>query len=392
MNSARSQHSAWRGIFLVYRREIEARMATKGYLIGLLGTAAVIVALVVGFAPGAPKTYSVAACGAPAGATSSPGAQIHVIGCSGYANAADLVQHKHADAALATAADGRITIVQRGDSPASAKQAAQQIGANWAGTTALQRQHVDLARLRSDTLAAQPSTVTLPTGGHAYNDHGVGAAVAMVLILFMQIFAQGALIAQGVVEEKSTRIVEVLLSTLTPFRLMIGKVAGIGTAALGQVFAMAGALIITEEVRAGHTPALPGPAALASAVAWFLLTFVLFAFLFAAAGSTVSRPEELQSVLTPITLLATAPVGVATAAAGSLDAHWVNVLRYVPPFSGLLMPLQASVHIVTMGQQLLAAAIMAITAFVCAWIGSRVYRNSILRLGATVKWRQALAA
>ncbi|MEU6011143.1 hypothetical protein [Streptomyces sp. NPDC047453] len=66
-------------------------------------------------------------------------------------------------------------------------------------------------------------------------------------------------------------------------------------------------------------------------VLWFLLTFAMFASLYAAAGSLVSRPEDLQGVLTPVMVLALAPVGVATAAAAHLSAPWVSVVQYIPP-------------------------------------------------------------
>ena len=138
--------------------------------------------------------------------------------------------------------------------------------------------------------------------------------------------------------------------------------------------------------------ALPGTAALISGISWFLLSFVLFAFLFAAAGSLVSRPEELQSVLAPIMMLLMAPMAVAIAAANSPTSTWVDIVRYIPPFCGMLMPLQASIGAVTVEQQLIAAAVMLLTTAGCAWLGARVYRNSVLKIGARVGWRQALAA
>jgi ABC-2 type transport system permease protein len=220
----------------------------------------------------------------------------------------------------------------------------------------------------------------------------VGAAISMVIVLFTQIMGQGSMVAQGVVEEKSTRIVEVLLSTLTPIRLMIGKVAGIGTAAMVQIAVMALALVGARYAEHGNTMALPGTAALVSGICWFVLSFVLFAFLFAAAGSLVSRPEELQSVLMPIMMVLMAPMAVAVAAANAPTSSWVDIVRYIPPFSGMLMPLQASIGAVSIEQQLMAAAVMALTTMGCAWLGARVYRNSILKIGARVNWRQALAA
>lgn len=386
------RQGSWRDVLLVYRREIDARMLTKGYLIGLLATAAAVVGLVIAFSPSdSPKAYTVAVCGGPAGAFGPVPQGIRTRPCADAADARALTGAKHADAAV-VAHDGAVSVLVRGDTAQPARDAAVALGRQWATTTALRSRHVDTARLARDIAAAGPHLVTVG-GGAGHGDTGqLGAAVGMVFVLFMQIFGQGAAVAQGVVEEKSTRIVEVLLSTLTPVRLMIGKVAGIGTAALTQIFVMAAALVGTRYAEHTRTMTLPGTVALVSGVCWFLLSFVLFAFLFAAAGSLVSRPEELQSVLMPIMLIAMAPLAVAAAAAGSITAPWVAVVRYIPPFSGLLMPLEASVNAVSPEQQLLAAGVMLLVTAACAWLGARIYRNSILRIGATLRWRQGWAA
>lgn len=382
---------AWRDIALVYVREVEARMRTKTYVIGLLVTMAVLAIMAAIITPGAAKTYTVAACGASAASFGPDAADVRVIQCSGAAGAAAQVASGGADAAVVVA-DGTGRVLARAETAASATQAAQAMVQHWALNTALLRQRVDLARLSRDTAAMTQAAVTVVGASKPYSAQDLGAAIVIVVVLFTQIFGQGAAVAGGVVEEKSTRVVEVLLSTLTPLRLMVGKVAGIGTAGLVQVLAMATALAVTEKIRGGHVTVLPDTAVLATSVGWFILTFAFFSFLFAAAGSLVSRPEELQSVITPVLLLAMAPLGVAVVAANSLTASWVNVVRYIPPFSGLLMPLQSAVHVVTLQQQLVAAGLMLLATAGCAWLGGRVYRNSVLRIGATVRWRQALRA
>ncbi|MFE2512273.1 ABC transporter permease [Streptomyces naganishii] len=136
----------------------------------------------------------------------------------------------------------------------------------------------------------------------------------------------------------------------------------------------------------------PGIAATISAVSWFLLGFFFFAFLYAAAGSLVSRPEELQSVVTPIMLITMLPAGGAFVAAQDLSVTWVGVLRYIPPFSCLLMPMLAAVHEVGLWQQAAAAALMTAATGAAAWLTARVYQRSILHLGAALSWRQALAS
>lgn len=95
-------------------------------------------------------------------------------------------------------------------------------------------------------------------------------------------------------------------------------------------------------------------------------------------------------MLTPLVMMAGAPAGVAFAAAGQPTATWVTVLGYVPPFSGMLMPLAASAHQVTIVQQLIAAGIPLLARAGCAWADARIYRDSILKVGASIGWRRAI--
>ncbi|MEU2856447.1 ABC transporter permease [Streptomyces syringium] len=389
-SSTGQQRGPWNDVWLVYQREISARMAKKGYLVGLLVMVLAIFGLVVGiFHVNAPKTYSIAVCGAPQAAFGAAPEGIDVRTCQSTKSAREQTDSRNIDAAV-TVAGGKATVLVRPDTDQKTHDAAMGLGRQWATTAAYQEQHVDTTRLLQSIGQAGPQLETVGEGGR--DGKQLGAAISLVMILFMQIIGQGSLVAQGVVEEKSTRIVEVLLATLTPGRLMIGKVAGIGTTAIGQILALVGALVAARYAADIEDGMLPGVPALITSVVWFLLSFALFASLFAAAGSLVSRPDELQSVLMPVMVLAMAPIGVAVAAAGSLSSSWVGVVQYIPPFSGLLMPLQASVGGVSLAQQLAAAGGMLLATAGCMWLAARVYRNSILKLGASVSWRQALTA
>ncbi|MFB7618768.1 ABC transporter permease [Kitasatospora sp. NPDC056181] len=380
---------SWQDVLLVYRREVGARLASKGYFVGMAVMVAVVAALVVGLsAMGADKTFTVAACGAPQSEFGVTAKEVRVQACSGLDQAREQTDGKQVDAAVVVAG-GRVSVLVRGNSDPQAQQAAVAMSRTWAMSRALEAQHVDRPGLEAALADAAPEIVTV---GSSPPTKEVAAAVSLLVVLFMQIIGQGSLIAQGVVEEKSTRIVEVLLSTLTPLRLMTGKVAGIGTAAVLQIAVLVGAMAGAGAVTGGSSTSLPGTGAMLSLMVWFLLSFALFAGLFAAAGSLVSRPEELQSVLMPVMVLALVPVGVVAVAAGDLSAPWVGVLQYIPPFSGMLIPLQASVGTVSVTQQLLAAGVMLAATAGCMWLAARVYRASILKIGSTVRWRQALAA
>ncbi|MFF9602171.1 ABC transporter permease [Streptomyces sp. NPDC014684] len=374
---------------LVYVRELRARMYTRGYLLSLVLLSLVTFGLVIGFNfMGRSTSATVTVCGTPAASLGTAPPGVRVTSCDGMAQARKRVEDKDADAAVVVAA-GHASLLTRADTSDQARAGADALARTWAGQQALLRQDVDLGRLARDTAAAEPATVTV---GKSVGSLQLGAAASLIIVLFMQIVNQGSVIAQGVVEEKSTRVVEVLLATLTPLELLVGKVSGIVTAGMLQVATMLGAVAGAQSVMSGETAAMPGLRALVVTVLWFLLTFAMFASLYAAAGSLVSRPEDLQGVLTPVMLLALAPVGAATAAAAHLSAPWVSVVQYIPPFSGLLMPLKASVGTATVQEQLASAGILLVVTACCMLLAGRIYRNSVLRVGAPVRWRQALAA
>ncbi|MFB7112416.1 ABC transporter permease [Streptomyces sp. NPDC056190] len=374
---------------LVYLRELRARMMTRGYLMSLVFLSLITFGLVFGFhLIGKSSSADVAVCGAPASSFGTAPPDVRVKTCADAGEARKLVEDKHVDAAVVVAG-GHTSVLVRADTGDQARAGAAALAGNRATAQALIRQKVDLGQLAQDTAAAAPTTATV---GNAVGGLQVGAAASLIVILFMQIVGQGSMIAQGVVEEKSTRVVEVLLATLTPLELLVGKVSGIATSAMVQVGTMLGGVVAAQSMVSDQVATMPGPKDMMVTVLWFLLTFAMFASLYAAAGSLVSRPEDLQGVLTPVMVLALAPVGVATAAAAHLSAPWVSVVQYIPPFSGLVMPLRSSVGTVTTVQQFAAAGVLLLVTACCMALAARIYRNSVLRVGAPVRWRQALAA
>lgn len=218
----------------------------------------------------------------------------------------------------------------------------------------------------------------------------LGLGLAGAFLLFFSIQTYGAMVAQGVVEEKASRVVEIVLSSVRPWQLLLGKVLGLGAVGLVQLVVLGGAGLAV----AGAAGVLSGGAGLVSTVVsvlvWYLLGFALYATVFAAAGSLVSRQEDTQSVLSPITitvllgfvvgfnLLTSDPRGTA-----------ITVLSLLPPFSPLFMPARIALGVAPVGQVVLAFALtIAFTAAVLA-LGGRIYANSVLRTGARVSLREA---
>jgi ABC-2 type transport system permease protein len=214
------------------------------------------------------------------------------------------------------------------------------------------------------------------------------------ILMFITLQLCGSMIAQGVVEEKTSRVVELLLATVRPWQLMAGKVLGIGAIGLAQVVILVG----TAAGSASLSGLLDGMdldlrATVVWTIVWFLLGFVMFALLFAAAGALVSRQEDVGSVTSPILLIMMIPYLVSVAVAPwAPDSAIVQWLSYLPFTSPLIMPTRVALGGVE-GWQI--AAVLAINvAFipVLIWLAGRIYSNAVLRTGARVKVKDALRA
>lgn len=211
------------------------------------------------------------------------------------------------------------------------------------------------------------------------------------MLLYLGIVGYGALVTQGVVEEKSSRVVEILLSTLRPWQLMLGKVLGLALVGLTQLVIIGAVGLVLAKATGVLT--IPGAAAgaLIWAVIWYLLGFLLYATVFAAAGSLVSRQEDAQSVVAPvsITLVIVFVVGL-NVLLKDPDSTTSTVLSLVPVFSPILMPGRIAAGAAS-GLEITAALLLTVL-FVglFTWIAGKIYQNAVLRTGSRVSWREAL--
>ncbi|MGZ4193736.1 MAG: ABC transporter permease, partial [Solirubrobacteraceae bacterium] len=164
------------------------------------------------------------------------------------------------------------------------------------------------------------------------------AAFAVGLLMYLSLVIYGAAVAQGVAQEKTTRTAEILLSAVRPGELLGGKVAGIGVVGFGQLAVAAGAALIANA--AVHSTEIPGVVwvLIPAFLIYFLAGFVLYAFLFAAAGAMVARQEEVQFVTMPFSIVLVAGYLLVYAVIGSPDATWLHVLAFVPLLTPTLAP------------------------------------------------------
>jgi ABC-2 type transport system permease protein len=218
-------------------------------------------------------------------------------------------------------------------------------------------------------------------------------AVALVgtLLLFFSLSGYGQLVATGVVEEKQSRVVELLLATIKPWQLLAGKVLGLGAVGLLQLVIL-GAIALALGGGAGLIT-VPSAAIgmFVMVIVWYLLGFFLFAALYAAVGSTVSRQEELNSVVAPMILLLLVPfLLVFNLLPNDPRNGLTTVLSFVPFFSQTIMPARYALGVASLGEVAIAAVLALVAIAVVVRVAGRVYANSVLRTGARVGWREAL--
>jgi len=222
-------------------------------------------------------------------------------------------------------------------------------------------------------------------------------AFGMTILIFMIIIMYGNWIAMSVVEEKSSRVMEVVLNAATPFQLLTGKVFGVGAVAFTQHAAIVVAGGLTLLLQGPVASAILGEAGTATAlpegltmellllfVVYGVLGFLGYAVLYAAAASLVSRTEDVNMVVMPMTLVSTGGylIGI-YAAMGLLDirAGWILVLSQVPLLSPFMMLGRISTGVAAPWEIVLSVALLVVFIGGALWLAARVYAAGVLLYG-----------
>jgi ABC-2 type transport system permease protein len=215
------------------------------------------------------------------------------------------------------------------------------------------------------------------------------ASLALGIILWIALGQYGNMVAQGVVEEKATRIMEILLATIPPSRLLAGKVIGIGLVGLLQLTIVgAAALVAVHVTNVAAIPAL-GVASILGDIFWFLLGFLFYATAYSAVASLVSRQEEIQSAVAPISIFQIAGYLLMYASLPNPSGPLATVCSLLPPFAPILMPVRMAASDVPVWQVGLAAALIVVSIVGLTWLAGRMYTNAAMRIGARVRFMDA---
>ncbi len=214
------------------------------------------------------------------------------------------------------------------------------------------------------------------------------------ILLYISILMFGQFVMMGVMEEKQSRVVEVVLSRTRPRRLLAGKVLGIGLLGVIQLVVIGGAALFTLSRANVVNVDLAGIGARVAltVLVWYLLGYALFAVLYAALGATISRQEDAQGVAF-IPILAIVPgFFLSIYALEEPNAVLPHLGSIIPPFSPFVMPTRMTVTNVPTWEVALSVVLILLATYWVLRLGARIYQGSILRIGAKVKLRDALKA
>lgn len=266
------------------------------------------------------------------------------------------------------------------------------------------KHHIDTAILHSIKSNISLKTIEITDLGEQQTSLGamIGVGIACSILIYMSVFIYGAQVMRGVIEEKTSRIVEVIISSVKPFQLMMGKVIGVGLVGLTQFAAWIVlsylATKITGSVQHGPPTGIMGALAalqtipfgsvLGVFIFYFLTGYLLYSALFAAVGSAVDSETETQQFMFPITLplLFTYILSVSIlfqAPNGSL-AVWLSMIPLTAPVAMVLrMPFGVP------GWQLgISMALMVLTFIFAIYVAARIYRVGILMYGKKASYKE----
>jgi len=393
-----SQMRTFDGIKLTARRElVERTRRDRSFLISTLVTLAILLAII--FVPkllGAndPTEFDVGL----AGAASQPIGQVLTAQAEAAGIRINLQQPASAADAEAAVRDGKLDLavvdgrelVAKAEPDEQLSLLVQAASRAARAQQTLQSAGVDQAEIQA-ALAPPPLPVRSlePVDEDARSKRTI--ATVAVFLLYGQLIGYCFAVAMGVVEEKSTRVVEVLLAAVRPVQLLAGKILGVGLVGLIQL-AIIGAIGLAVAV-ASNTITLPPDATgtIGSVLLWFLLGYAFYSSMFAVAGAIVSRQEELQNTATPLNLLMIASFFIAfsSSVSGGGDTTLAKVSSFLPPVAPLIMPLRIAGGNAAPWEIALSLAIMLVSIVAVVLLAARLYEGAILRTGARVKLSDA---
>ncbi len=381
---------------LVASREIRERVRGKAFRIGTLLILAVVAGAIIiptltKSTPRAQEVGIVGSLSVPlrttiAASAKSVGTTVRFVSQSDLSAADSSLRAGRLDVAVV---DGRELVVNKPIDPSDTSTTAQFVRAmsgDLGVAEAFAAAHLSPEQAK-DLVGAKPLPITSASSGKGTGAASATSVIGLILV-FIMLTQYNTWILMGVMEEKSSRVIEVLLAAVRPIQLLAGKVLGIGMVAFGQAaLVVAFALVLAESVGSDllHGTA---PMVLAATLVWLVLGYAFYCWVYAAAGSLVERQDQVQSLALPLSL----PIifgyvfSLITASAGSASPFF-TVLAYLPPTAPFAMPVLVSFRTVSWWEFAASAAISIVSTVAVARLAAAIYRRAILRTGGRVKLR-----
>ena len=249
------------------------------------------------------------------------------------------------------------------------------------------------------------------TGEEEEDNTGVLFVTALIMAfsIYMAMFIYGTTIMRSVLQEKTNRIVELMVSSVKPFELMLGKVLGVGAVGLTQFILWTGAAMALTAFAAPIIAMVSGPPDPAAVEAssgftmpeipigvWFffvisyLLGYLMFGALFAAVGSAADSDTDVQQLTLPISIFIIIPILMLGKVASDPNSTIAVVSSMIPLFSPILMLARVAATDVPLWQSLGSVVLMVLSFLGFIWVGARIYRTGILMYGKKVSFKEML--
>jgi ABC-2 type transport system permease protein len=385
-------------ILLVARREIRERVKARSFRIATAISAVVVIAAIA--IPASQKshtaTYDIGVVDPPSaepttqiqGLAPSLGVRIHVVAVPSR------------DAAAAQLRQGRIDVAVIDSDEVLTKRALDE------GDTSKKAQLVaalsNVVRLQRFVAQAGPgaaaalAALQAPVAANGVEPRDATAsqrftAFLGILLLFVFLQQYGTWVLMGVIEEKASRVVEVLLSALRPRQLVSGKVLGIGAVAMAQALVVAAAAFVTATITGAHVFQGATRFTVLWTIVWFLLGYGFYAWAFAAVGSLVSRQADAQNAAFPLTVPLLIGYLSATTLLGATEpSPFIRVLAFLPPTSPMVMPMLIGLGKAP-GWQIATSIVVSVTGIALLMrLAGDIYSRAILHSGQRLKLGQVL--
>jgi len=283
----------------------------------------------------------------------------------------------------------------------------------------LRMQAYNIPQARIDSLHAEVDINVKKVTDKGTEDSSSGATTVAAYVggflIYIFIFLYGAMVMRGVQEEKQSRVVEIVISSVKPFQLMLGKIIGIAMVGLTQfliwvVLTVAISTITGHAVSANHVPqagmtghvmqnqggiqgalaaigTLPLPLLISMFIFYFLAGYLLYSSFFAAVSSAVDSQAEMQQFILPISLPIIFSMAFISSAVENPDSHLVFWLSMIPLSSPIIMMARLPFG-VPAWQLMLSMAILIGSFILTTWLAGRIYRIGILMYGKKINWKE----